>query len=149
MLARVTIATIKQAINEATSSPVAQHLRSLALAPKLFLAALLARSRRTGVAESTLGDVLVEAKRIADVAENSAIGDFLLMERKADGSKSAVPRVLAMGGAAMELFEAGIVAMEARSRGERAGKVRLRIAEEEVKSALMGDVEVRGMGFGA
>ncbi len=149
VLARVTIATIKQAINEATSSPIAQHLKSLALAPKLFLAALLARSRRTGVAESTLGDVLVEAKRIADVAENSAIGDFLLMERKADGSKSAVPRVLAMGGAAMELFEAGIVAMEARSRGERAGKVRLRIAEEEVKSALMGDVEVRGMGFGA
>ena len=148
-LARVTIATIKQAINEATSSPIAQHLKSLALAPKLFLAALLARSRRTGVAESTLGDVLVEAKRIADVAENAAIGDFLLVERKADGRKSAVPKVLAMGGAAMELFEAGIVAMEARSRGERAGKVRLRIAEEEVKAALMGDVEVRGMGFGA
>lgn len=143
-LARVTIATIKQAINEATSSPISQHLRSLPLAAKLFLAALLARSRRTGVAESTLGDVLVEAKRIADTAENAAIHDFLL---KDIGAKSSVPRVLAMGAAAMELVEAGVVAMEARSKGERAGKVRLRVGEEEVKSALMGDVEVRGLGF--
>jgi len=39
--------------------------------------------------------------------------------------------------------------MEARARGERAGKVRLRVGEEEVKSALMGDSEVRGMGFDA
>lgn len=31
--------------------------------------------------------------------------------------------------------------------GERAGKIRLRVAEEEVRGALMGDPEVRGMGF--
>lgn len=149
-LARVTIATVKAAIAEATSSPVAQCLRSLPLVSKLFLAALLARSRRTGVADSTLGDVLVEAKRIADVAENSCVHDFLLLAEGASGKSKArqpVPRVLAMGAAAMELVDAGIVAMEARARGERAGKVRLRIGEEEVKSALMGDVEVKGMGF--
>jgi len=52
-----------------------------------------------------------------------------------------------MGAAAMELVDAGIVAMEARMRGERAGKVRLRCSEEDVKSALMNDAEVRGMGF--
>ncbi|KAJ9613023.1 Origin recognition complex, subunit 1 [Cladophialophora chaetospira] len=150
-LARVTIATIKQAINEATSSPVAQHLRSLSLASKLFLAAILARSRRTGVAECTLGEINVEAKRIADVAENSAIHDFLLLD-DTDGkapSTAVLPRILALGAAAMELVEAGIIAMEARSKGERAGKVRLRVGEEEVKSALMGDAEVNGMGFNA
>jgi origin recognition complex subunit 1 len=149
VLMRVTIATIKQAINEATSSPMAQHLKSLALAPKLFLAALLAHSRRTGVAESSLGDVLVEAKRIADVAENSAIHDFLLVDCKADGTETAVPRVLAMGAAAMELVEAGIIAMETRNKGERAGRVRLSIRDDEVKSALMNDPEVKGMGFNA
>jgi origin recognition complex subunit 1 len=155
-LVRVTIATIKAAIAEATSSPVAQCLRSLPLASKLFLAALLARSRRTGVSDSTLGDVLVEAKRIADVAENSCVHDFLLVADAASASGKSkakaqlvVPRVLAMGAAAMELVDAGIVAMEARARGERAGKVRLRVGEEEVKSALMGDAEVKGMGFNA
>ena len=139
-LAKVTITTIKQAINEATSSPVAQHLRSLPLSAKLFLAALLARSRRTGVVESTLADVLIEAKRIADVSENSAIKDFLLMDR---GTK--VPRVLAMGAAAMELVEAGIIAMETRTRGERAGKVRLRFGDDEVKGALLNDEEAKGL----
>jgi origin recognition complex subunit 1 len=152
-LARVTIATVKAAIAEATSNPVAQCLRSLPLPSKLFLAALLARSRRTGVSESTLGDVLVEAKRIADVAENGCVHDFLLVAEKGPSGKSkaqvVVPRVLAMGAAAMELVDAGIVAMEARARGERAGKVRLRVGAEEVKSALMGDTEVKGMGFGA
>jgi origin recognition complex subunit 1 len=152
-LARVTISTIKAAIAEATSSPIAQCLRSLPLASKLFLAALLARSRRTGVSDSTLGDVLVEAKRIADIAENSCVHDFLLLADGVSGKNKAhstvLPRVLAIGAAAMELVDAGIVAMEARARGERAGKVRLRVGEEEVKSALMGDAEVKGMGFDA
>jgi origin recognition complex subunit 1 len=152
-LVRVTISIIKAAIAEATSSPIAQCLRSLPLASKLFLAALLARSRRTGVSDSTLGDVLVEAKRIADVAENSCVHGFLLLADGASGKSKAhsivLPRVLAMGAAAMELVDAGIVAMEARARGERAGKVRLRVGEEEVKSALMADAEVKGMGFDA
>ncbi|OCT44764.1 Origin recognition complex subunit 1 [Cladophialophora carrionii] len=151
-LASVTIATIKQAINEATSSPIAQHLRSLSLACKLFLAAMLARSRRTGVAECTLGDITIEAKRIADVAENSAIHDFLMLINDNFGrntSTAIMPRILALGGAAMELVEAGIIAMEARAKGERTGKVRLRVGEEEVKSALIGDAEVKGLGFNA
>jgi origin recognition complex subunit 1 len=150
-LARVTIATIKQAINEATSSPIAQHLRSLSLASKLFLAAILARGRRTGVAECMLGEITSEAKRIADVTGDSAIHDFLPVDN-ASGKGSAaggMPRILALGGAAMELVEAGILAMEVRGKGERAGKVRLRVGEEEVKSALIGDAEVKGLGFNA
>jgi hypothetical protein len=39
--------------------------------------------------------------------------------------------------------------MEARGRGERAGKVLLRVGEDEVKSALMGDSEGKGLGFSA
>ena len=150
-LARVTIATIKQAINEATSSPVAQHLRSLSLASKLFLAAVLARSRRTGVAECTLGEITVESKSITNVAENSAIHDFLLVDNVSgkSGAAGSMPRILALGGAAMELVEAGVIAMEARGKGERAGKVRLRVGEEEVKSALIHDTEVKGLGLNA
>lgn len=140
LLPRVTIATIKVAINESTSSPVSQALRALPLAAKLFLAGLLGRSRRTGVSETTIGDIFEETKRIVDVADNSAIHDFLIIDTK-------MPRVLAVGAAAMELVDAGIVVMDARTRGERAGKVRLKISEDEVKSALMNDVEVKGMGF--
>ncbi|KAF7507144.1 hypothetical protein GJ744_010957 [Endocarpon pusillum] len=164
--ARVTISTIKAAIHEATTSPLSLHLRALPLSSKLFLAALLARTRRTGVPDTTLGDVLVEAKRIADVAEHQAIHDFLLVDQRRQllqeqvstgvGGKAAgkavqvmkqVPRVLAMGAAAMELLASGVLAMEARARGERSGKIRLRVGEEEVRGALRADDEVRGLGF--
>lgn len=148
-LPRVTIATIKQAINEATSSPLAQHLRSVSLASKLLLASVLARLRRTGVAESTFGDVAIEAKRIADTADSGIMHEFLLLDSDTDKRSDILPVVMGLSGAAMVLVEAGIIAMEARGRGERASKIRLRVGEEEVKSALMGDVEARGLGFGA
>lgn len=138
--ARVTIATIKAAINESTSSPVAQCLRSLPLSSKLFLAALLAHSRRTGLAEAKLGDIFTEAKRIGNVSDNNAIRDFLIVDTK-------TPTMLAMGAAAMDLVDLGLIIMDVRSRGERSGKVRLRIGEEELKSSLMNDQEVKGMGF--
>lgn len=156
---RVTIATIKQAINEATSTPLQQSLRTLPLSAKLFLAALLARARRTGISESTLGDVLDEARRIADAAvavagaAGTSIKQFLL-----GGSTGA--RVKAMGFAAMELMDSGVVVLETRigmkgalgtgllGRGDRSGKVRLRVAPEDVRAAFREDPEAKGLGLG-
>ncbi|PWY83112.1 P-loop containing nucleoside triphosphate hydrolase protein [Aspergillus sclerotioniger CBS 115572] len=157
---RVTIATIKQAIHEATSTPLQQSLRCLPLAAKLFLAAMLARVRRTGISESTFGDVIDEAKRIADAAvavagaAGAGIREFLL-----GGGNSA--RVRALGYAAMELTSSGVLALEYGAgakgplgsaaiphRGERSGKVRLRIAAEDVKIAFREDEEAKGLGLG-
>lgn len=188
---KVTIATVKQAIAEATSSPLQQHLKSLPLAAKLFLAALLARARRTGITECALGDVLDEALRLARPAtENPHIANFLLTsdpwalvsssssvtpapataatraaaaavsgadlgaDDEDDGSAAPrgkpVPRVLGMGHAAGELASAGVVVVEAttgRRGGERGARVRLVVGEEEVRGALGGNEEVRGLGF--
>jgi origin recognition complex subunit 1 len=153
-LPRVTIATIKQAIQEATSTPLQQSLRCLPLAGKLFLAALLARVRRTGISESTMGDVLDEARRIADAAvavaglAGSSIKNYLL------GKHNPGARVHAMVFAAMELMNSGVVALETgvgirvRGGGDRSSKVRLRVAAEEVKSAFRDDIEAKGLGLG-
>ncbi|KAJ5091816.1 ATPase AAA-type [Penicillium alfredii] len=157
---RVTIATIKQAIQEATSTPLQQSLRCLPLSGKLFLAALLARVHRTGITESTFGDVLDEARRIADaavaVAGAAGVGvkDFLL-----GGGPGA--RVRALGFAAMELMNSGVLALEQGtgsktvlggstipSRGDRSSKVRLRVAAEDVKVAFREDIEAKGFGLG-
>ncbi|KAI9804265.1 MAG: Origin recognition complex, subunit 1 [Piccolia ochrophora] len=167
---KVTIATVKQAIHEATTTPLQQYLRSLPLASKLFLAAVLARMRRTGVAESVLGDVLAEAARIGHSAgsDNPGVGAFLVSDAlrtearslaatgrkkrgrgapRKDHHPGKVARVLGMGAAAVELMEAGVIGLEAR-KGERTGRVRLIVGEEEVKGALGGDGEGRGLGFG-
>lgn len=157
---KVTIATVKKAINEATSSPLQQYLKSLPLASKLFLAALLARTRRTGVGECLLGDVIEEAKRLAQMAaENPLVQHELLTDAlrgprdgaaagKRKAATAAVARVLGMGVAAEELAEAGVVGLEPGRRGERGGKLRLRVGDEEVRLALRNDGELKGLGFG-
>lgn len=157
---RVTIATIKQAIQEATSTPLQQSLRGLPLSGKLFLAAFLARIQRTGITESTFGDVLDEARRIADAAVTVAgaagagVKDFLL-------GGGAGARVRALGFAAMELMNSGVLALEQGSgsknllggstiptRGDRSSKVRLRVAAEDVRAAFREDGEAKGFGLG-
>ena len=168
---KVTIATVKQAINEATSSPLQQYLKALPLASKLFLAALSARTRRSGVNESVLGDVAEEAKRLGQMAANNPnVHQYLLTDNnninnnnvgstsQEDGTSlslgllkkggGAAPRVLGMGVAAAELAEAGVIGLEGGRKGERIGKVRLGVGDEEVKLALKDDVEVDGLGFG-
>jgi origin recognition complex subunit 1 len=166
----VTIATIKAAIAEATSSPLQQSLRSLPLSSKIFLAALLARIRRTGVAEALMGDVLDESRNLAIMADSSAIHEVLLLQeankendtnalfaptvKRSVGRKGgkaanvAAARVQGVEVAVMALAEGGIVGVESR-RGERARRVRLGVNEEEVRLALKDDDEVKGMGFGS
>ncbi|MCJ1273563.1 Origin recognition complex, subunit 1 [Puttea exsequens] len=154
---KVTISTVKQAINEATSSPLHQYLKNLPLAAKVFLAALLARTRRSGINECVVADIIEEAKRLGTMtAENPQIQEYLLTDpatralgadQKARKGLSA-PRVLAMGFAAAELAEAGVIGLEGGTRGERVAKVRLAVGDEEVKLALRDDGEVRGLGFG-
>lgn len=164
---QVTIGIVKQAINEATSSPLQQYLKSLSLSSKLFLAAILARTRRSGVSECVLGDVLDEAKKMGLMAaENPSIremlmtntlfgqgqqsGSFASPTKKGNSTVAAgekLPRVLGMEVAAAALAEAGVIGLESR-RGERVGKLRLNVGEEEVKLALRDDGEVKGLGFG-
>lgn len=140
---RVTIAIIKQAINEATSSPLQQYLCHLPLTAKVFLAAVLARIRRSGVGENIMADVIDEAERMAKMAGDSEIEEMLL-SCGVTGGKGIVGggRVAGLMSAAIMLMEAGVIVLEMK-KGERAGRVRLSVGEEEVLSALRDD---RGVG---
>jgi origin recognition complex subunit 1 len=152
---------------------MAAYLRSLPLASKLFLAALLARLRRTGITESTLAEIVDEAKRMGTTSQSKPLEQYLLTpdatpthqgEEEGLGGVSQTPskrgrpaakkeperaaRVMGMGNAAVELAEAGIVGLESR-HGDRIGRVRLGVGEEEVRNALREDVESQGLGFNA
>jgi origin recognition complex subunit 1 len=174
----VTIPTIQRAIREATTSPLQIYLRHLPLASKVFLAALVARARRSGIAECVVGDVVDEAGRLAGMSAVKAVSDLLTVfdasgiaaqseltmegndgnrRRRIGGAnvKTRVKktRVYAMGAAAAELNEAGIVVLEARGGlsgnllGERMAKIRLNVGEEEVRLAFREDDECTGLGF--
>ncbi|KAI9735014.1 MAG: Origin recognition complex, subunit 1 [Claussenomyces sp. TS43310] len=152
---RVTIATIKRAIREVTTNPLQQHLCGLPLSSKLFLAALLATLRRTGLGESILGQVIEEARRIAKMTTGINAAHLTVAEvssKVISGRSNGIkryrrgPDTHTMGSAAIELLEAGIVGLETR-RGDRTGKVRLCIGEEDIKQALNDDAEVKGFGL--
>jgi origin recognition complex subunit 1 len=155
---RVTIATVKRAINEATTSPLQQYLRGLPLSSKVLLAALLAKIRRTGISESILGEVLDEAKRMARMDTGGNMIEYLLkddvvpqkgksMQLAARQSLKA-PRIVSMGLSAIDLMDAGIIGLEAR-KADRTGKIRLSIGEEDIKLAFKDDPEIKSLGFSA
>lgn len=152
----VSIATVKKAINEATTSPLQQYLRALPLATKMFLAALVLRLRRAGTGECLVGEVVDECRRMAKLDTGGSVVGFLLTGAGAGGGNNGErtrgkqvgkgARVQGMGEAAMELMEAGIIGIEVR-KAERMGKVRLGIGEEDVKVAFKDDPDIRGLGF--
>lgn len=151
---RVTIATIKKAINEATSNPVQQYLRALALAPRLLLIALLARMQRSGTADATFGDILSEIHRMLKLATgvsdeeilNPILSSFQLVGAGRPVENYMVTEALCIQSSAVDLAGAGIIVLEAQ-RPERPHKLRLAIADEEVRMALRDDADIKALGI--
>ncbi|RAL58103.1 hypothetical protein DID88_010383 [Monilinia fructigena] len=75
----VSIATVKKAINEATTSPLQQYLRALPLVSKLFLAALIFRLRRAGTGECLMGEVVDECRRMVKLDTSGSVVGYLLV----------------------------------------------------------------------
>ena len=149
-LGKVTINTIKMAIAEATSTPTQQYLRSLPLSSKVFLAAFLARIRRSGVSESILREILDEAKRSMKMTNGGSARDYLEAPKVSlpVGSTAikhsrmlSTARVVAMEATVVALAEAGVISLEAR-KGERTAKVRLNASETDIKLAFQGNSEL-------
>ncbi|TGJ78380.1 hypothetical protein E0Z10_g10379 [Xylaria hypoxylon] len=151
---KVTIATVKKAINEATTSPLQQYLRGLPFSSKVMLASLLVRNERTGLSDSTYGDVLEEAKR-ALVLDAASRRVSLLTRGDTDGARWAgdtrnkgakAARTAGVQAAAVGLAGAGIIILEGQ-RAERPSKMRLAVGDEEVKLALRDDPEIKALGI--
>lgn len=151
---RVTIATVKQAISEAVSNPIQQHLRSLPFLPKLFLASVLSRMGRSGGADSTLADVTEEMAKILKVCAGrlgqdivdslSCLSDDCRVEGTAKGVPT--PRSVGLGMAALELENAGIIILEEHAP-QRPRKIQLAVSETHVRMAFRDDPEIQALGI--
>jgi len=153
--AKVTIATIKRAINEATSSPIQQYLRTLPFLPKLLLAALLGRLRRSGLGECQYADVVDEMALLLKVGGVRLDSDFVQsivsMASRSDWSEitsnsKQAGRLALVGETAMELEGAGLLVLEDH-KAERPSKIRLAVADEEVRMAFRDDPEMQALGI--
>jgi origin recognition complex subunit 1 len=153
---RVTIETIRRAIHEATTNPLQQYLRTLPFASRLLLAALLMRMQRSGLAESTFGDVLEEMQRCLKLSDGGRpltlltrgsidTADSGTMTWKAKREVQSI-RPSGMSNAAVDLTGAGIINLEAQ-RPERPSKIKLAVGDEEVRLAFRDDPEIKALGI--
>lgn len=151
---RVTISTIKRAINEATTNPIQQHLRSLPLTSKLLMAALLVRVRRSGLVETTFGETMDELQRVSAYMTRAPKGMAQILDNGTNSATSGggshqrhFTRPSYIHTAAMELVAAGLINLESH-RADRSSKLRLAVADDEVKMALRDDADLKAMGVG-
>ncbi|KAI2463655.1 P-loop containing nucleoside triphosphate hydrolase protein [Annulohypoxylon bovei var. microspora] len=152
---KVTISTVKRAINEATTSPLQQYLRALPFASKLVLTSLLVRNERTGLPDSTYGDVMEEMNRALVIDAGSRRVNLLKRTAERDSSRMNVTtrkcetrlvRPAGISTAAVDLTGAGIIILEGQ-RAERPSKIRLAVGDEEIKLAFRDDPEIRALGI--
>ncbi|ORY87151.1 P-loop containing nucleoside triphosphate hydrolase protein [Protomyces lactucae-debilis] len=130
---RITMQVIREAIRLMTTSPLQNYLTALPLLAKLFLKALLACVRRSGLAENTLGDITEDASRLCKVNTRRELE--LIM-----GNTGLQP--YAMMETARSLSTAGIIYLESFV-SEKHCRVRLKIPESDLVGFVETDADVR------
>jgi len=127
---KVTAQLLNSVLQDFLRHPVQATLRYLPFTAKLFLAALLLKSRRSsGKSDITFGDVLEEATRICLSSVNN-------MEARVIMRGVSTPRGLE--GAGVELEISNVIDWEERG-GRRGGRVGLQISEDDLNMAFQQD----------
>jgi len=144
----VTIATIMRAINEATSNPIQQHIRDLPVMSKAILIAVMQRLRRSGLVETTVGDVIDEVKHNCGTTRDGRcmFGDSSIDIPGTERDRSGGIGIFDIRSALLDLASAGIVTLESHQT-DRPNKVRLAVGTDEILMALKDDAEVRELGI--
>ena len=138
---KVRIVHIKDAIMQTQRSPLTQFLETISLATKVFLCALLSRTRRMNTLEVPAHDVLRQASQfVRSAAESDKYLDSLYKT-----SRISSPARLGMfQHAIVELIDAGIIMSQA-IKGEATVNLRLMTPANILKDALQNDRTVKGM----
>ena len=120
---KVTVKIMQSAFTELTTSPVQTYLKELPFLAKLVVKALLNATRRSGVPDSTVGDVVEESTRMCKVNTHQDIPSVM-------GYLQPIGVMCVI----RALDDAGIVTLEP-GHDHRSLKIRLRVSESEVLSS--------------
>lgn len=150
---RVTIATIKRAIFEATSNPLQQHLQTLPLSHRVLLVALLLKLQRSGTGEASFADMASEIDQMIKLElATSATDRYDMMKsptpliRNRSGANLVITEDMCLQSCAIDLASAGILILETQL-AERPGKMRLAIGEEDIRMAFRDDADIKALGI--
>lgn len=170
---KVTLAVMRQAFEQMTSSPMQRSLKGLSLCAKLLLRAVVACTTRSGLTETNLGDVIEDCMRMCQVNSHPGLQKLAVLPAGTDTATAAVngrsasasarqtPRkglsgpgrdltreVLAQPVATLkvvqQLAEAAVVFLE-RAPSLRHCRLRLKVPESELLAAWAEDEEMQGV----
>lgn len=137
----VKIAHVREATQLAQQAPLANFVQTLSLSTKLFLCALLSRTRRTANIEVPVHDVLRQASQFAKSASQS---DVFMHNLFSQSRVSRAGRLAMFQHAILELIDGGIIVSQA-IKGEATPNVRLMASAAAIKELLEPDPLLKGM----
>lgn len=123
--------------SESRKSPLDVFLRTLGVATKVLLCALLARLRRTNSNEASLHEVLKQAKQLVNSSSNAHVLSIKLYPGNSG-------RLATFRHGVNELVESGLLVQQA-IRGEATQNVRLMVPANIIKEQLEKDPLVEGL----
>lgn len=123
---------VKMAIDETTNSPMFIYLQELPFSSKILLSAVMARIRRSGINENPMSDIIEETQQLCKISKQSEKIMRVLYENGTRIRMNGLTKSIA------ELVEGGIL-IQQNMKGERCPKIRLAIAQEEIKMAFRTD----------
>lgn len=128
---RVTIAEMKRAFEEMTSSPLQVYLMTLPLASKILLKAIISCMRRSGLSEVSLGDAVEDTTRMSKINTDQNLQIMM-------GQLHPVGMIRT----AFALADSGILYVEDVRKGERHARVRLKVSETDLLSSWAEDADL-------
>ncbi|CAL9732035.1 origin recognition complex subunit 1 [Monosporozyma unispora] len=137
---------VMKALNETINSHSVKFITGLSFTCKLFLFALLNLSKKTGLQEQSLGDIIDEIKNLIEVNGNNKfimnLQDMIFAKGIPNNYEQL--RMISWEYLLNELIESGIV-IKQTMRNERLSCVRLNISNEDVKHALYQDETLKSL----
>ncbi|BFZ57633.1 Origin recognition complex, subunit 1 [Savitreella phatthalungensis] len=154
---KVTLAVMRQAFEQMTSSPLQRYLLALSLTAKLLLRGLVACTTRSGLQETTLGDVVEDCVRMIKVNSRVDLERLITLGDNVNGKASSASRKngvkddgmllsqpVAMLRVAQQLAESAIIYLE-KSPSVRHCRLRLKVPESELVASWSEDSEMIGV----
>lgn len=144
----VTIMHIMKAVNETASSPISNYLGSLSFMSKMFLASILLRMRRSGMAEVTVGDIIDELNNqfhvmlFTDLKKRLADEDLSAISIIYGNNIRSQLRPQGLGYIIKDLEENGILIVQ-QIRLARSRLVRLNVSQDEVINSFKRDTLIK------
>lgn len=137
---------VMKALNETINSQSVNFISGLSFTCKLFLFALLNLSKKTGLQEQSLGDIIDEIKNLIEVNGNNKfimnLQDMIFAKGIPNNYEQL--RMISWEYLMNELIESGLIIRQTM-RNERISCVRLNISTEDVKHALYQDETLKSL----